>query len=242
VDAGPGYTTVETTDGNTQRREGVRNWRNNNPGNLEYGDFAKSIGAVGSDGRFAVFPTLEMGERAQESLIFGPRYSSLSLEQALYRYAPPGENDTEGYIKSITSTLGISRNTIMADISNRDALLEVMKKHEGFKEGTVIQAKNGGIAQGPESGYMATLHGNELIQPIDPNSILATLATTNQSQLTSLSQISNLSQSLNLEPITEASRKQVVLLEVLTTKIDEMIDKLNDGNDTRTQMMRYSMT
>jgi hypothetical protein len=39
----------------------------------------------------------------------------------------------------------------------------------------------GGIASGPKTGYPVNLHGTELVQPLDPNSILAKLATTNES-------------------------------------------------------------
>ena len=73
VRGGSGFTDVQTADGQTQRRIGVRNWRNNNPGNLEYGPFAKSKGAIGTGGRFAVFATLEDGLRAKKDLVFGPR-------------------------------------------------------------------------------------------------------------------------------------------------------------------------
>ena len=46
-----------------------RNFRNNNPGNLEYNDFTKSQGAIGSDGRFAIFKDLKSGETAQLKLL-----------------------------------------------------------------------------------------------------------------------------------------------------------------------------
>ena len=74
--AGPGWTEMQTADGQTIRREGDRNWRNNNPGNIGYGAFAKRHGAIGRDytDRFAVFPTLEAGRVAQEKLLFGPEY------------------------------------------------------------------------------------------------------------------------------------------------------------------------
>jgi hypothetical protein len=45
---------------------GPRNRRNNNPGNIEYGPFAKEHGAIGTDGRFAIFPDEETGFRAMK--------------------------------------------------------------------------------------------------------------------------------------------------------------------------------
>jgi hypothetical protein len=48
---------------------GLRNWRNNNPGNIGYGDgkLVKKLGAIGKAGGFAVFPDYETGRKA----IFG---------------------------------------------------------------------------------------------------------------------------------------------------------------------------
>lgn len=46
-----------------------RGVRNNNRGNIEYGEFARSMGATGTDGRFAIFPTMEAGDKATAELI-----------------------------------------------------------------------------------------------------------------------------------------------------------------------------
>ncbi len=50
-----------------QKSGGSRSWRNNNPGNIEYGPFARSMGATGTDGRFAKFPSYEAGRRRKRS-------------------------------------------------------------------------------------------------------------------------------------------------------------------------------
>jgi hypothetical protein len=47
----------------------TRGLRNNNPGNIEFGSFAKKYGATGSDGRFAIFPTMVDGIRAIAELL-----------------------------------------------------------------------------------------------------------------------------------------------------------------------------
>ena len=107
IEVGPGYNVVEMSDGKIQRREGNRNWRNNNPGNISYGDFAKSKGAIGTDGRFAIFPTYEMGRQAKIDLIFkGSGYRNLDLKSAIYRYAPPNENDSERYYQTVLNAAG----------------------------------------------------------------------------------------------------------------------------------------
>ena len=53
-----------TSDGVWINVGGDRNWRNNNPGNLEDGDFARRHGSIGSDGRFAIFPDYKTGKEA----------------------------------------------------------------------------------------------------------------------------------------------------------------------------------
>jgi len=52
VHRGVHYTVYETS----VRAGGSPAWRNNNPGNLEYRQLAQAHGAIGSDGRFAIFP------------------------------------------------------------------------------------------------------------------------------------------------------------------------------------------
>ena len=172
VDAGKGFITVNTVDGDKQRREGARNWRNNNPGNIEFGDFTKRMGAVGSDGRFAVFPTLEHGSKAKEELLFGARsnYVNLSIADAISRYAPESDNNkTQDYIKSVVKALGVPPTTILGtlDSGQKSTLLNVISQVEGFREGKVLQAaKVGGILSGPTSGYLAMLHGTEAVVPL----------------------------------------------------------------------------
>lgn len=96
--------------GTTKGGKQTRGVRNNNPGNLEYGPFAISHGATGSDGRFAIFPTMEMGIQAQQALIFkGKNYRGLTVRQMIHRYAPRGDkNNEEAYVARIASLAGIN--------------------------------------------------------------------------------------------------------------------------------------
>jgi len=145
-EAGAGYNVVELADGTIEKRTGARNWRNNNPGNIEYGDFAIRRGAIGSDGRFAIFPNFETGEKAQESLLFeGKGYQGMTIAQAISRYAPPSENNTQAYINSVASAIGVSPNTLLSQLSSeqRDSMLKAMHQVEGFKRGEVDIIKPG---------------------------------------------------------------------------------------------------
>lgn len=146
VDAGKGYTTIESEDGKVEKRTGSRNWRNNNPGNLEYGEFAKSQGAIGSDGRFAVFGSYEQGRAAKETLLFeGSKYKGLTIGEAIKKYAPPNENNTGRYIKTVTKAIGRNSNTPLEDLTTeqRTAMMNAMEKVEGFKQGKTEVLREG---------------------------------------------------------------------------------------------------
>jgi hypothetical protein len=80
---------------------GSRPQRNLNPGDIEAGRFAQAHGAVGSDGRFAKFPTADAGFEAMKALFQAPTYKGLTVAQALNRYAPPVENQTNAYIANV---------------------------------------------------------------------------------------------------------------------------------------------
>ena len=114
------------------RAGGSRSWRNNNPGNIEYGPFAKAHGAIGSDGRFAVFPTEESGTNAQRYLLFeSPTYKNLMLPQAIAKWAPGSENNVPAYVAAMG---GDTSGKKMSDYSKdeQDKLLASMRKHEGW--------------------------------------------------------------------------------------------------------------
>ncbi|NJR44139.1 hypothetical protein HC761_01425 [bacterium] len=91
---------VETRSG------GSLAWRNNNPGNIRYGDFARRNGAVGEGpGGFAIFPDRATGERAITTLLQGSSYRNLSILNAISRYAPPSEKTRAN--TSATSVRGL---------------------------------------------------------------------------------------------------------------------------------------
>ena len=122
---------------------GHRNWRNNNPGNLKYGSFAKSHGAVGSDGVFAIWTSLKDGYKAQADLLQSRNYKNLTLQQAIHRYAPNSENDTQAYINYLVNNTGVSPYKVMRTFSAAEMmnLVKWMSKKEGMKPGTVLNSK-----------------------------------------------------------------------------------------------------
>ena len=88
--------------------EKARGDRNNNPGNLEDGDFTRSQpGYAGTDGRFAKFATPEQGEAAQIALIRdGKRYKGKPISQIIQTYAPPASTGGDNSELSVRNYIG----------------------------------------------------------------------------------------------------------------------------------------
>jgi len=152
------------TIGGQTRSGGDRNWRNNNPGNIEYGKFAISMGAIGSDGRFAIFPSEEMGRKAADTLLKGKSYANLSAADALKKWAPETENNIQAYASNMAKQ-GVDLSKRYSDMSPAEQakFLDAMNKVEGGRAG---------IVSGPNSGYKSTNLAN-------PSASLPTAASSN---------------------------------------------------------------
>ncbi|WP_279717214.1 hypothetical protein [Chelonobacter oris] len=133
-------TVYKTADGTLIRREGGSlAWRNNNPGNIRAGEFAKSMGAIGvGPSGFAIFPDAAAGERAIYALLKRKDYQNKTIAGAIERYAPPSENNTELYISMVTRASGLDRNTAMSALSDehKTHIVNAIKRHEGWIVGS----------------------------------------------------------------------------------------------------------
>lgn len=76
--------------------------RSHNPGNIEFGSYARSMGSTraGDGGRFAYFETMGEGIHALANLliIYQDKHSINTVRGAISRWAPGNENNTEAYI------------------------------------------------------------------------------------------------------------------------------------------------
>jgi hypothetical protein len=123
------------------RNGGSRAWRNNNPGNIEAGDRANRYGAVGSDGRFAVFPDEATGHAAHEMLL-KDRYSDKTIDQAVAAWAPEKDgNNTAAYQAFVQNVSGLKGDRKVGDLTaeERQRLMGAQRRMEGWKPGTVTQ-------------------------------------------------------------------------------------------------------
>ena len=136
--AGAGWVDLVRPDGTVEHRAGARNWRNNNPGNIEYGKLAQQYGAIGTDGRFAIFPDEQSGRNAMKGLLFDSGvYQGMTIASALNKYSPPSENDTEGKIRAVVAETGLDPNTPLDQMTpqQRDAFTLAIQHTEGPMKG-----------------------------------------------------------------------------------------------------------
>ncbi len=136
-----GRKTIIERDGTIETRSGgTLAWRNNNPGNIRSGNFADKNGAIDSGpGGFAVFPDGDTGNAAIEKLLKDETYRDLSVKNAIKRYAPPVENDTDAYQAAIKHSTGLDIERKISDLddSELDKVVSAIRQHGGWKAGDV---------------------------------------------------------------------------------------------------------
>ncbi|SAL25688.1 hypothetical protein [Caballeronia telluris] len=112
-----------------------RGIRNNNPGNIRYGEFAKSAGATGADsGGFAVFSDMQAGMEATAKLLHSYADRGFNtIRKIISRWAPANENDTQAYIANVAKQLGVSAD------------LELNGEQLRGVAGSIFQHENGSV-------------------------------------------------------------------------------------------------
>jgi hypothetical protein len=128
----------------------TRGIRNNNPGNMEPGGWQ---GEVGNDGRFAVFDTMANGIRAlaKQLLVYQDKYGIKTARGVVSRWAPPNENNTDGYLAFFDGVLGCGPDDEF-NFHNRDflywactAIGEEENGHDEFTRGVSDADLNAGV-------------------------------------------------------------------------------------------------
>lgn len=125
-------------DGTSVKRTGgTRAWRNSNPGNIRYSEFARKVGAIGQAGGFAVFPDEATGMYAIEALLRTDSYNKLTVQGAISRYAPPSENNTASYHRRIEKLTGIPITKKMSELTPGELtrVANAIKQIEGWDPG-----------------------------------------------------------------------------------------------------------
>jgi len=124
--------------------------RNNNPGNLRPGDNWQ--GMIGENGGFIQFENIGYGIRALAIDLRTKINNGFdTIDLIIYRYAPPGENDTDAYIGNVIGSV-VKYTGIPSDrklYPNTDTLYRLIRAIVNVELGTTF------------SGYITTSDINE---------------------------------------------------------------------------------
>lgn len=136
--------------GGAQRQTGdaPRGIRNNNPGNIEDGAFARSLpGYAGSDGRFARFDTPDAGAQAAPRLLQSYIQRGYNTPASIInRWAPPSDNNpTQQYAEYVARRVGVGLN----DQVGPDQIPLLAQAISEFENGNTVSLTAGAAPQQP---------------------------------------------------------------------------------------------
>jgi hypothetical protein len=103
----------------------IRGIRNNNPGNIRHGANWVGLSDYQSDAAFCRFKSPEYGIRAMCKILinYKRKYKLNTVRGIISRWAPPNENDTEAYIKSVCDKLHVYSPDAEIDTEQQEPLL-----------------------------------------------------------------------------------------------------------------------
>lgn len=130
------YVTADGTK--VKRTNGTTAWRNNNPGNIIDSKFARNAGAIGSTGKFAIFPDEATGMRAVTQLLKSKNYKNLSIKDAIHKWAPAADNNNPAqYTKKVEKMTGLSADIPLNSLNDTElqSVANAIRKIEGWVPG-----------------------------------------------------------------------------------------------------------
>lgn len=163
--------------------------RNNNPGNIVDGAWAKSQpGYTGSNGRFAVFDSTASGAAAMgKNLASYATQGVTTLNQLTAKWAPVGDgaNDPGAYARTIAAATGIDPNTPinLADPAVQAKIIPAMARVE---QGHAVAGLTGSTGSAATPGVPRAALGSQpqpFGQPTIPEQVSATTPNASQPDL-----------------------------------------------------------
>ena len=131
--------------------------------------------------------------------------------------------------------------TNLADISQLGKAVgyaggeEETKRRSGYAQEFLQQGRDGGVFSGSSSGYPVMLHGKEMVIPMPDTRSLDV-------QKTELADASTSSSIKNITENTSVDNMKVMydMIDMLSAKLDSVVDHLATGNDYTDQLLKYS--
>ena len=116
----------------------ARGIRNNNSGNIRHGEKWEGLSDKQTDSSFCIFVSPEYGIRALAKVLltYYKKYQLNTVKKIISRYAPPNENETESYIKSVANQLGVASDEVidLSSVAVLVVLLRAIIRHENGEQ------------------------------------------------------------------------------------------------------------
>lgn len=128
-------------------RELPRGLRNRNPGNIRRSAVRYKGEVESGDAAFKAFRTMAWGYRAMFVLLhtYRVRHGVATLRGMIARWAPPSENDTEAYLRTVARRSGIDPDAAI-DTRDQPAMTRIVAAMACVENGTEPDEKE--IAEG----------------------------------------------------------------------------------------------
>lgn len=114
-----------------------RGLRNLNPGNIRRSKVRyRGERVESSDPEFRQFESIEAGYRAMFVLLhtYATRHDCTTLRRIISRYAPPSENNTEGYIRRVAAITGLDPDATL-DTRSQRTMVDVVRAMSEVENG-----------------------------------------------------------------------------------------------------------
>ena len=127
-----------------------RGIRNNNPGNIRFSDDQwQGLAAEQTDEEFFVFSAPEWGIRAMARILtnYQSRHGLGTVREIINRWAPPSENDTDAYVRSVARQTGLDADAPINVGVQMFPLVSAIIVHENGQNPFDSQVIGDGIAR-----------------------------------------------------------------------------------------------
>lgn len=125
----------------------ARGIRNNNPANIRHSSIVwQGQSDKQTDSSFVQFDSVEYGIRAMNKLLitYSTKYNLNTVRGIINRWAPPIENDTDSYVNSVASQLGVDPDENINVSAYAVQLTKAIIKHEnGIQPYSLATIKTG---------------------------------------------------------------------------------------------------
>ena len=125
-----------------------RGYRNNNPMNIRRSTSKwKGMAPKQTDPAFVQFQTMAYGYRAAFVLLrtYRQKYGCNTIRKIITRWAPPSENNTEGYIRNVCRWTGIEADKMLAG-QDANAWMKIVAAMSRMENG--VEARMEDVAEG----------------------------------------------------------------------------------------------